>query len=62
MSQTLTYGDFCSAFGQGEACARRGGYRSENPYAYEGELWQAWLAGFEHEEGPAFVVPERGNA
>lgn len=35
-----------SAFGQGEKCARKGGYLSDNPHAYESDSWQSWREGF----------------
>lgn len=34
------------AFGEGDACARKGGYLSDNPHAWESEKWQAWREGF----------------
>lgn len=46
----------CSAFGQGAAASRKGGYRSDNPHAYGSELWAVWIEGFEFEEGPQYVA------
>lgn len=46
------------AFYQGQACSQRDGYRSDNPHVYGGDLWLAWLVGFEYEEGPLYKVAE----
>ena len=36
-----------AAFGQGEACAARGGYRADCKEPYGSERWQAWCEGFD---------------
>jgi DNA replication initiation complex subunit (GINS family) len=48
-----------SAFGQGQACQRKGGYLSDNPHAYESEPWQAWREGYDYEARAAML--ERGG-
>ena len=47
------------AFGQGQACQRKGGYLSDNPHAYESEPWQAWREGYDYEARAAML--ERGG-
>lgn len=56
MSEDMADHQICCIFGDGEACARRGGYRSDNPHPYGSDLWAVWLEGFEWEEGPQFVA------
>ena len=36
-----------SAFGQGEAAGRKGGFVSDNPHPWGGIKWEAWRAGFQ---------------
>lgn len=38
-----------SAFGEGQATARRGGYLSDNPHRYESDQWATWREGFEYQ-------------
>jgi hypothetical protein len=50
------------AFGQGQSASRRDDYRADNPYMQEGKqgiLHDAWLAGYEFEEGPAYQLAKQ---
>lgn len=35
-----------SAFGQGVAAARNGGFLADNPHAWQSEAWRIWREGF----------------
>jgi hypothetical protein len=48
-------------FHQGQATSRRDGYRADNPHAEGTDRHAAWLAGFDYEEGPRYVVRPRPN-
>lgn len=39
-----------SAFGQGQAAARNGGFLSDNPHCYESEAWVVWREGWNCEK------------
>lgn len=46
MTAPLTDEQALAAFGQGESCARKGGYLSDNPHPYQSEAWRIWREGF----------------
>jgi len=48
----------CRAFGEGSAANRAREPRASNPYRPSDELYDAWNAGWDDEEGPAFVLSE----
>lgn len=43
-----------SAFGQGWNCYAKGGYRSDNPHAYDSEEHSAWVIGFDEAKAVMF--------
>lgn len=45
-----TDAQYLSAFGQGESCARKGGYLADNPHQYQSEQWRVWREGFEYQQ------------
>jgi hypothetical protein len=58
MKPNLLDQQLLSAFGQGEAESYKGGYRSNNPHT-EPLRREAWIAGFEWEEGPKYILAKR---
>ena len=51
--------DICREFGNGAAANRNEQPRAANPHMPSDALYDAWNAGWDEEEGPAFVLTAR---